>query len=437
MFRGYLSIAFACATLIFSTAVFVSAQTGHLRGKVVLKQADGTAVPAEGAAVVVYRTDIAGKYQIKTNKKGEFAFAGLPFVGTYIITASYPGAQPTCIAGVKAGREIDYAVEMPPGDGRAFTADEIKTILAQGKGPAATSGEVKASSEDSAKRAELEKKNAEIMEKNKKAEESNAVVQRTFKAGNQFLQAKDYDQAIAQFDEGLSSDPEHPGAPSLMTNKAAALKSRGVNRYNAALKSPDEAAKKAGLESAKKDWRDAFEVSSKAVEMFKGVASSGPADATANAKTNLYFALLARAEAASFFVSKVDNTQAAAGIKAYEEYIAAETDAAKKTPAHHALAQMLFDANDFDQALAQYQKILSTNPDDLVALLRSGQALFNIGAINNDKAKYQEAADYLAKFVAKAPDTDALKTDAQAILETLKAQENVKPAPTPGRRRRP
>ncbi len=309
--------------------------------------------------------------------------------------------------------------------------------MAQAKGPAASTGEVKESDEDKAKRADIEKKNAEILAKNKKAEESNTVVTRTFKAGNQFLQSKDYDQAIAQYDEGLASDPEHPGAPSLMTNKSAALRARAVVKYNGAIKLPDEAAKKAGIDAAKKDWRDAFEVSSKAVEVLKAVGSSGPADAAANTKTNLYFALLMRAEAASFFVSKVDNTQAPAGIAAYEEYLAIETDPTKKAQAQHALAQMLFDANEFDQALAQYQKILATNPDDLIALLRSGQALFNIGAINNDKAKYQQAADFLAKYVDKAPDTDALKTDAQAILETLKAQENVKPVTAPSRRRRP
>ncbi len=438
MFNKYLRFVLGCATLIFSTALLASAQTGQLRGTVVIKQAGGTTSPVAGATVVVYRTDIAGKYEIKTSKSGEFAFAGLPFVGTYIITVSHAGGQPTWIGGVKAGREVEYKVEMPPGDGRAFTPDEIKSILAQGKGMASNSGaEVKESTDDKAKREELEKKNAEIIEKNKKAEASNATVQRTFKAGNEFLKAKDYDQAIAQFDEGLTSDPDHPGAPSLLTNKAAALRSRGVNRYNAALKAPDDAAKKAGMESAKKDWRDAFEASSKAVESLKGVVTSATPETAPNAKTNLYFALLVRAEAASFFVSKVDATQAAAGIKAYEDYIAAETDAAKKAQAHHALAQMLFDANEFDQALAQYQKILATNPDDLVALLRSGQALFNIGAISNDKVKYQEAADYLAKFVAKAPDTDAMKTDAQAILEVLKAQENVKPAATPSRRRRP
>ena len=437
MFRRYLSSTFACAILIFSTSAVVRAQTGQLRGSVVVKQADGTSSPVAGAAVVVYRTDISGKYETKTNKAGEFVFAGLPFIGTYLVTASGPGGQPTWIGGVKAGREVDYKIEMSPGDGRVFTADEVKSILSQGKTASSNATEVKESAEDKAKRSELEKKNAEITERNKKAEASNAIVQRTFKAGNEFLKAKDYDQAIAQFDEGLASDPDHPGAPSLMTNKAAALRSRAVNRYNAAIKSPDEAAKKSGLDAAKKDWRDAFEVSSKAVELLKGVVASATPEAAPNAKTNLYFALLVRAETASFFVSKVDNGQAPAGIAAYEEYIAAETDAAKKTQAYHALAQMLFDANDFDQALAQYQKILGANPDDLIALLRSGQALFNIGAINNDKAKYQQAADYLAQYVAKAPDTDALKSDAQAILETLKAQENVKPAAAPSRRRRP
>jgi tetratricopeptide (TPR) repeat protein len=98
---------------------------------------------------------------------------------------------------------------------------------------------------------------------------------------------------------------------------------------------------------------------------------------------------------------------------------------------------MLFDANAFDQALLRYQKILEANPDDLTALLRSGQILFNIGAINNgDKAKYQEAANFLAKYVEKAPDGDPFKADAKAILETLKDQANVKAEkiPTPVRR---
>jgi len=138
-------------------------------------------------------------------------------------------------------------------------------------------------------------------------------------------------------------------------------------------------------------------------------------------------------------VTKVDQSQTDLGVTAYQEYLAVETDPVKKAKAQKDMAQMLFDANAFDKALVEYRKILETNPDDLDALLRSGQALFNIGAINTDKAKYQEAANYLAQFVAKAPDTDPFKADAKAILDALKDQENVKPEKlaTPVRRRRP
>jgi tetratricopeptide (TPR) repeat protein len=168
-------------------------------------------------------------------------------------------------------------------------------------------------------------------------------------------------------------------------------------------------------------------------------ATPAPTDPSAanNAKTNLYFALLVKAEASRFYVTKVEPEKADAGVAAFQEYIAAETDPVKKLTAEKDLAQMLFDANAFDRALAQYQKILAANPDDLDALLRSGQALFNIGALNSDKAKYQQAADFLARFVEKAPDTNAYKADAKAILDTLKEQENVKPAAAPARRRRP
>jgi tetratricopeptide (TPR) repeat protein len=439
MFRRYFFSVIASLAVIFSASVFVSAQSGALRGHVVMKQADGTKVPAADAVIDVYRTDISGKYNTKADKKGVFVFAGLPFVGTYIIAASKEGAAPTWIPNVKAGREVDYELEMTPGDGRRLTQEEVKAAAATAtKGPAsAASGTPKETAAEKAKREELLKQNEAILAGNKKAEESNAIVQRTFKAGNEAIKVKNYDEAIKQFDEGLSADPEHPGAPSLLTNKATALNSRAVATFNAAIQSKDDAAKAAGLEAAKKDWRQAFEASSRAVELLKATpATPGDAEAASNAKTNMYFALLVRAEASRLFVTKVENEKVDAGMAAFQEYIAVETDPAKKLKAEHDMAQMLFDANAFDKALVEYQKILEASPDDLDALLRSGQALFNIGALNNDKAKYQQAADFLARFVEKAPDSNAFKEDAKAILESLKAQENVKPA-APARRRRP
>ena len=92
----------------------------------------------------------------------------------------------------------------------------------------------------------------------------------------------------------------------------------------------------------------------------------------------------------------------------------------------------------YERAVAEYQKLLAANPDDPDSLLRIGQAMFNIGALNNnDKAKYQEAANYLQQFVDKAPDTNPLKAEARDLIVALKAQANVTPEKTtrPPRRR--
>ena len=435
MFRRYFLPILATIAFVFSTSLLASAQNGQLRGNVTLKQADGTIVPAADAIVDVFRWDLTGDYQLKTSKKGDFVHAGLPVVGTYVISVSMPGAQAYYLPDVKAGREAEYKIELSPGDGKRLTRAEIKTLMA--RTPGASAGGGKESADDKAKRAEMLKKNEELVKSNAKAEASNTIVNRTLKAGNEALLAKNYDLAITQYNEGLSADPDHPGAPVLMTNKSLALKNRAVDNYNAAVKTPDGPAKDASIEAAKKDWRDATESGAKAVAMLKAEPAPSDAAGVNSAKMNLYLALLARAQATHLFVVKVDQTQADAGVTAYEEYIAAEIDPVKKAKAEHDLAQMLFDANAFDQALLRYQKILEANPDDLTALLRSGQILFNIGAINNgDKAKYQEAANFLAKYVEKAPDGDPFKADAKAILETLKDQANVKAEkiPTPVRR---
>ena len=422
----------AIITFVLSTSLLVSAQNGQLRGRVTIKQADGKVVPAADAIVDVFRMDVPGDFQLKTNKKGEFVHAGLPLQGTFTLSVSMPGAQPFYLPNIKSGRDANIEIELVTGDGMRLTRDDIKTLMA--RAPGATGKE---SSEDKAKREELIRKNAEIEAANKRAEASNTVVERTFKAGNEALKAKNFDLAITQFDEGLSADPDHPGAPALLTNKTMALTARGVEKFNTAVKAAEGTPKTEGFENAKKDWRAASEAGAKAVTMLKAMPAPSDAAAANNAKMNLYFALVARAEATRLFVTKVDPTQVDAGVTAYQEYLAAESDPVKKAKGEHDLAQMLFDANAFDRALVQYQKILESNPDDLNALLRAGQALFNIGAINTDKTKYQEAANYLARFVEKAPDTDPFKADAKAILDTLKDQANVKPERTTSPARRP
>ncbi len=437
MIRKFFFAILAVVALL-STAFIASAQTGELRGRVTMNQADGTKTPASDVAIDVYRTDLSGKYNTKTDKKGEFVFAGLPYVGTYTIAASHPAARPTYLPNVKVGRGTPYEINLSPGDGKRLTLEEIKAVEKQNAGSGASSGTPSGeSAADKAKREEIIRKNAEIEAKNRNIEESNAIVSRTFTAGNAALEAKKYDEAIKQYDEGIAADPNQPA---LLTQKSAALKGRGVDRYNAAITSKDEAAKAPGIEAAKSDFRASAEAIQQALDALN--AQTVPTDPQEQTRfnANKIAALSTRAEAMRLFVTKVDQSQVDAGKKAYEDYLAVETDPARKLAAQRGLAQMLFDANSFDKALAEYQKILATNPDDTDALVKSGMLLFNIGAMNDDKAKYQEAANFLQQFVDKAPDTDKLKADAKAILEELKNQQNVKAEKTttaPARRRRP
>ena len=432
MRRKHILFSLAAAALLILSSVIASAQTGQLYGEVTLKQADGKVVPVAGAAIDVYRTDISNKYDTKTDKKDVFIFAGLPFVGTYVVAVSAPGAQPKAIANVKAGHDVNYRIELEPGDGRKLTEAEAKAFAAGGSSD--NSGSSKTSEEDRKKLEEAQRKNAEIAAGNKKITEANETVNRTFKAGNEALNAKKYDEAIALYNEGINADPTHPGAPSLLTNKSVALRARGVDRYNAALRGTDEAAKTSGLEAAKKDFKDSAEAATKAVEMLKAQPASTDPAAQKSYEANKHFALAARAEAMRLFVSKVDQSQADAAITAYQEYMASETDAAKKSKAQVDLAQMLLDAGQGDKAYAEFQKVLSSNPDDVDALLGAGLSLFASG----DKTKFQDAANFLQRFVDKAPETykPDLRKSAKDALDYLKSQENIKPQKTTPTRRR-
>ena len=441
MRRSYLIKMMVAAAFLVATAIVTSAQTGQLRGTVQLAGADGKQTPVVGATVDVYRTDMKSDYHTKSDKKGEWVFAGLPFVGRYVVSISAPGAAPSARADVRAGQDISVDMVLSPGDGKKLTEAEA-LAAAKGAAPATNSGGESAT--DKAKAEELAKKNAEITAANEKITNANKIVGDAFKNGNTALMAKNYDEAIKQYDTGLAADPEHPGIPSLLTNKSAALRARAGEKYNAAIVSKDDAAKTAGIEAAKADFTAAAEAANKAVEMLnKQPAPTDPNDQKQQA-TNKYYALSSRAEAMRLYAMKVDQTKGTEAATAYQEYEAVETDPAKKTKAEKDYAELLFqtagDQAGYEKSIAEFQKILEKNPDDPDSLLRVGQALFNIGALNNnDKAKYQEASNYLQRYVDKAPDSQ-LRTEAKELIETMKQQANVTPEKTttkPATRKRP
>jgi len=435
MRRSYFSIAIIASAVILFTAIGASGQTGALRGSVKLIGPDGNAAPLLGAIIDVYRTDISGEYHTKTDKKGEWVFAGLPYVGTYVVSISAPGAAPNARSGVKAGREIPVDVVLNPGDGKKLTRDEA---IAVSKGGGTTGSGSTSSGESAATKAKREEEAKKYEAEKTRVTNVNETLNRTFKAGREALNAKNYDEAIKQFDEGLAADQDQVV---FYTLKSSALRSRGVDHYNASTKLKDEA-KTAELDNAKKDFQASADVATKGVEVANKETPATDAAAQASQASKKLEIVGSRAESYRLLV-KVDPSKIDAGLTAYQEYMAAETDAAKKTKAQKDMAQMLFDAasdaNGFEKARAEYQKILDANLDDTDAMLRIGQALFNIGAFNNnDKGKYQEAANYLQRFVDKSPDGQ-LKTEAKELIEALKAQANVTPekTSTPPRRKRP
>lgn len=425
------------ALLVAASAVAASAQSTQVNGTVTLKQADGTTVPVVGAQIDIYRTDIKGEFHTKTDKKGKYIHAGLPFVGTYTIIVSAPGAAPTFLSKQRFTQDTARDFELRPGDGSHPTLEDTTKSAAAGGGgstggaPAPRSE----SKEDKAAREAREKEIAEIEKKNAEITKSNEVVGRVFKAGNDALFANPprLEEAISNYREGLAARPEEVA---LLTNLAEALRQRADSRYNASVKETSPEAKLAAQNDAKKDWAESADLASKAVTLVKAATPSGPnVNATAY-EQNKKAAYSVRALALRRVVAKVDSTKAADAVAASQEYMAMETDPAKKAKIRSETLQALFDGGAIEQATAEAQKVLAEDPDNPDANRVLGLALFSTG----DKAKFQEAANYLQHYVDKAPDTDPLKQSAKESLDYLKTAENVKPEKAPSRpsgRRRP
>ena len=112
MRRKYFFFSFAAMLMLLLSTLVVSAQVGQLYGEVVIQQADGKTVPAAGATIDVYRTDISGKFQTKTDKNGKVVLRNLP-AEVWIMWADHPKYQPP-IGGAAKDRAI--RVKFSPGE---------------------------------------------------------------------------------------------------------------------------------------------------------------------------------------------------------------------------------------------------------------------------------------------------------------------------------
>jgi len=408
---------------------FVSAQTiPPITGTVELEKG-GAKTPLAGAKVDLYREDVKGQGQtVTTGADGKFSFAGAQPGKPYLLSVSGPGASPTYLPGIKAGMQ-NVLITMESGDGRKVTEDELKNAMA------AASGQM--SEADKKKQAELEKKRQEIEANNKRIEESGKIIDAALKEGSAAFEAKNYDVAVAKYEEGYAASPDFVGsAPVLLNNKGTALYTRAVATYNANVKNTDAAAKQTAMSQVKKDLGDAAEAFNRSWTILK----NAPATEITNKpdfESNKVKALSGAREAFRLMIvtEKVDETKAPIAKELIDQYVAIETDKAKKDAAILTLADIYRIAQDSENAIAEYRKILAIDSGNLDALAGAGLSLVNLGYINDDKAKLQEGADLLQRYASAAPDNHKYKNDALGLIDTLKKEQNIAPQKAPAKRK--
>jgi tetratricopeptide (TPR) repeat protein len=164
------------------------AQQGSMQGDV--KGPDGK--PLVGAMVKIDRTDIKAHYQVKSDKKGHYFHAGLPY-GTYTVSIDVDGKDQLVTQGVplRGGDPVNVPIDLSqPAQGQ----DQAKAQAAAD----ATRGM------SAAEKAALEKANKEREAELKKNKELND----TFNAGIAAAQGKQYDQAVAAFTKASELGPQ-------------------------------------------------------------------------------------------------------------------------------------------------------------------------------------------------------------------------------------
>ncbi|HMS41921.1 MAG TPA: carboxypeptidase-like regulatory domain-containing protein [Pyrinomonadaceae bacterium] len=428
MFRkNYFTVLFLTA-LFFVSGISVFAQNAPISGRVELTNADGTKTPVAGALVEIFRLDQKIKLPTdKTDKKGNFAFAGVTLGGKYALAVSGEGIAPAILPSISPGAE-NVLVSVSPGDGKRWTEEEVKQQLSSRtttntNTTTTTTTQTKDNSEEAKKREEeIRKQN----EENERIKKSNEIRNAALKEGNAAFEQKNYDLAIAKYQEGFDADPTFvPGAIVLLNNMATSLINRAGLNYNTKVKTD-----KPGAQTAlKTDSLRAVEASDKVLEMLKTASPKDEAQKTSFERQKI---LAIRNRKDAYFLTAQygeDISKADEIIIAYNEYFTIETIAEDKLKNRISFAGILLFIGKYDMALAEYETMLAENPDNLDGLVGAGTALLVIGGDDSkpDKAKLQSAANYLQKFVDTAPATHPKKAEAVDMLNSLKNQFKVTP----------
>lgn len=443
MFRKkYLAYLLSIAVLMLGS-ISAFGQSSPVRGEVKLQKADGTQVPVANAVVEAFRSDLA-KGQMptaKTNKRGEFTFVGFPLGQTFVLSVSGPGIGPRIQPQVKGGME-NVVIVVSEGDGRKLTEAEVREAATQ-------IGDVPAGGLSEARKkelAEIEKKNAEINARNQKMQQGDAVARKASEEGFAAYKAKNYDLAITKFDEGVAAVPDYVGStPILLGGKLNAMKERGLAHFSAGAAIRDNLAgrqEKYGL--AKKEFEGAVEAFKMAMEVIKkapAASDSKEQQQRAALVDQLYTNVIEVHRLMA--VTQVDTSKANEAEALVNEYLAIETDPAKKANAQIVMGDIFRASGDLDKAIATYKKVLEATPDNTTVMASLGLSLVGQASAVDppNREQLQEGLNYMQKYaetVQIAPtDSASVKEFKQSVKDTveyLKTEQKLKPQ-APAKRR--
>lgn len=436
MYRKHYLTFLSLAALFLAGTITTFAQTGPVRGEVKLQKADGTTVPVADAVVDVYRLDIdkGGRPSGKTNKKGEFSFIGFPLGQRFALAVSGPGIGPRVQGDIKAGME-NIVITVTEGDGKKLTEEEVRSVLTSTA--SAPTGEMTEAQKKEL--AEYEKKKAEVEAKNKAIQAGDAVASKSNTEGVAALNAKNYDLAIQKFGEGVAAVPDFIGStPINLNGLLVAHRAKGYGIYRDGAAATDLTVRKAKYEEANKEYNAALGAFQKALDVIKNAeASTDPAEQKRRdaMKRDLYAnaAEVHRLKAAG----GVDTSMGKEAEAVISEYVAMETDPAKKLAAQVALGDVLRETGNFDKAVTAYKAVLEADPNNMDATAQVGLTLVALGTSVDppNKEQLQEGLNYMQKFADAAPDTHRYKNDVKQMVEYLKTDQKLTPQKAPAKRK--
>lgn len=202
-------------TLMLLLAASAFAQNRIIKGRVTNEKGE----PVQNAQIFIQGTDVKREYTVKTDRKGEYFYMGIPF-GVYRVVVRTQGFRPQYQANVRPSiaqeSEVNFQLTLGPDQKLDFEMSEQ----------------------------ERERLRQDIAKVEKQREVS-ADVKASFDGGLQLAQQGKFEEAIVEYRKALEKDPEQPYIHANLADALSRLNKidESVAEYQKAIAlKPDDAA---------------------------------------------------------------------------------------------------------------------------------------------------------------------------------------------------